>query len=191
MIKKKNRFWTFCFSFIPGAGEMYMGFMKMGVSLMALTAGVFLLTYFLDMPVLLTLDAIVWFYGFFHVHNLRAMDDDVFYALEDRYLFHVPKLNGISDDWSPKYRKVIGAGLVLWGAAILLRNIWYMFEEWMPALIRSIFSTLTYRLPQLALAVVVIWIGILMIKGKKQDLYGEDQEPYKEEPKTSDMEQED
>ena len=34
--KKKNKFFTFCFSLFPGAGEMYMGFMKAGVSLMLL-----------------------------------------------------------------------------------------------------------------------------------------------------------
>ena len=34
--KKKNRFLTFCFSMLPGAAEMYMGFMKTGVSLMSL-----------------------------------------------------------------------------------------------------------------------------------------------------------
>ena len=33
---KKNGFWTFCFSLLPGAGEMYLGFMKMGISLMAI-----------------------------------------------------------------------------------------------------------------------------------------------------------
>ena len=26
--KKKNRFLTFCFSMMPGAAEMYMGFMR-------------------------------------------------------------------------------------------------------------------------------------------------------------------
>ena len=34
MKNKKSRFWVFVFSFLPGAGEMYMGFMKMGLSLM-------------------------------------------------------------------------------------------------------------------------------------------------------------
>ena len=34
MQRKKSRFWLFLFSFMPGAGEMYMGFMKMGLSLM-------------------------------------------------------------------------------------------------------------------------------------------------------------
>lgn len=35
MTKKKSGFLTFCFSLMPGAGEMYMGFMKQGVSIMA------------------------------------------------------------------------------------------------------------------------------------------------------------
>ena len=34
--QKKNKFFTFMFSFIPGAAEMYMGFMKQGISLMTL-----------------------------------------------------------------------------------------------------------------------------------------------------------
>ena len=34
--KKKSNFLTFCFSMMPGAAQMYMGFMKMGTSLMFL-----------------------------------------------------------------------------------------------------------------------------------------------------------
>ena len=34
--QKKNKFFTFIFSFMPGAAEMYMGFMKQGVCLLAL-----------------------------------------------------------------------------------------------------------------------------------------------------------
>ena len=32
--KRKNRFFTFIFSCLPGAAEMYMGFMKNGLTLM-------------------------------------------------------------------------------------------------------------------------------------------------------------
>lgn len=31
----KNKFWTVFWSFIPGAGQMYHGLMKRGISLMA------------------------------------------------------------------------------------------------------------------------------------------------------------
>ena len=43
MTNKKNAFWRFIFSLMPGAGEMYMGFLKMGVSIM----GLFLLIAFI------------------------------------------------------------------------------------------------------------------------------------------------
>lgn len=35
-MSKKSGFLRFIFSLIPGAGEMYMGFMKQGVTLMVL-----------------------------------------------------------------------------------------------------------------------------------------------------------
>ena len=36
---RKNGFWNLCFSLIPGAGQMYQGFLKRGVSIMALFFG--------------------------------------------------------------------------------------------------------------------------------------------------------
>lgn len=177
MTKKKNGFWTFCFSFLPGAGEMYMGFMKMGVSLMGLFFLTVFLAYSLDLPEILFVGAIVWFYGFFHVHNLRSLDDETFYALEDQYLFHISELEPYAKDMGGKYRKVIGAGLIFWGIAVLWRNTWYVIGEWMPDILRSFVSDLNYRLPQMVLAVVIIWIGFIMIKGKKQELYGAGDDP--------------
>ena len=72
MTKKKSGFWTFLFSWIPGAGEMYMGFMRMGVSLMGLFWGIIALSIFTNTGFLMLVDVIVWFYSFFHVHNLRG-----------------------------------------------------------------------------------------------------------------------
>ena len=34
MNNQKNRFWTFVLSLVPGAGEMYFGLYRQGVSLM-------------------------------------------------------------------------------------------------------------------------------------------------------------
>ena len=33
---KKNGFFTFCFAFVPGAGQMYQGYMKRGLSLIGI-----------------------------------------------------------------------------------------------------------------------------------------------------------
>ena len=59
--KKKNGFFTFCFSLMPGAGEMYLGFMKMGVSLMGLFFGIIVFCALLNLPSLLTVGVVVWF----------------------------------------------------------------------------------------------------------------------------------
>jgi len=180
MTKKKNRFWTFCCSLIPGAGEMYMGFMKMGISLMSLFVLILFLAITFHMEALLLIDVVVWFYGFFHVHNLRAMDDEEFYALEDHFL-----LTNADLDWNPKlfsegilkrYQKVIGVGLVLWGLSILWRNIWNQIEFLFWEEIQSIVHGLTYRLPQMILAGVIVWAGIVMIRGKKRELDEKEEE---------------
>ena len=42
MQKQKRGFWLFIFSLIPGAGEMYMGFKKQGLSIMLMFWGVLL-----------------------------------------------------------------------------------------------------------------------------------------------------
>ena len=70
-MRHKNGFWTFCFSFIPGAGQMYQGYMKRGltlVSLFCLAMGLGLLTGGL----LAVAMPIVWMYSFFDTFNLRS-----------------------------------------------------------------------------------------------------------------------
>ena len=104
---------------------MYMGFLKMGVSLMGLFFGLAMLGGFFGQSIFLLADVVVWFYAFFHAHNLRAMDDEEFYALEDDYLFH---LDGSGKEFwtrtvAARYRKLAAAALILIGASILWNNL--------------------------------------------------------------------
>ena len=74
MTNKKNRFFTLVFSCCPGAGEMYMGLYRQGVSLMGLFFGTIALAAWLDFEELIFfICPIVWCYSFFHTHNLRRM----------------------------------------------------------------------------------------------------------------------
>ena len=66
MTRKKNKLLTFLWSLIPGAGEMYLGFFKMGTSLMALFLLLLSFSGFLNFYVLSLLSPVVWFYSFFH-----------------------------------------------------------------------------------------------------------------------------
>ena len=76
MTRKKNSFWRLCFSFLPGAGEMYMGFMKMGISTMSLFMAVFFFAVTLEFGALMIVGLVIWFYSFFHVHNLASLPDE-------------------------------------------------------------------------------------------------------------------
>lgn len=104
--RKKSGFLTFCFSLIPGAGEMYLGFMKMGVSLMGLFFAVIVVGGFLNVASVMLIDVIVWFYSFFHVHNLAGMPDEEFLAVEDEFLFRLDEVFDMG--WKKeKYRKIV------------------------------------------------------------------------------------
>ncbi|MCI8334275.1 MAG: hypothetical protein HFH25_06815 [Lachnospiraceae bacterium] len=182
MTKKKSGFWTFIFSFMPGAAEMYMGFMKMGVSIMGLFLGLIVVGSFFAQGIFLVIDVVVWFYGFFHAHNLRAMDDEDFYALEDTYLFYVEE-DG-KKFWNnmvvSRYRKIAAAVLILMGVSILWNNILDLLYWLLPDVMQDFMYTISYRIPQVVLGIGIIAAGILLIRGKKEELLEESKEEEKE-----------
>ena len=81
----------FLFSLIPGAGQMYMGFMKQGLSLMTIFATLCAVGIWLDIKPLLFFAPIILLYSFFDATNKNSMDAEAFKKLEDHYLW--------GDDW--------------------------------------------------------------------------------------------
>mgnify|MGYP000567912327 CR=1 FL=1 len=75
MKKQKHGFWVFIFSLIPGAGEMYMGFKKQGLSIMLLFWGSIALASITGLGWLAMFLPVIWFYSFFNVHNLKSLPD--------------------------------------------------------------------------------------------------------------------
>lgn len=170
MIRKKSSFLTFCFSFLPGAGQMYMGFMKRGISLMS---AFFLLIFFsswLELSPLLFAAAIVWFYAFFDTFNLRNLPDDEFYATEDAYL-KVPGLSKeLSDKLQTKYRMVVAVLLILIGVSILWNNFIDILSRILPDEAYSVIHEFGHLFPQLLIACGIIALGVYLIVGKKKEL---------------------
>lgn len=68
MTKQKHGFLLFLASLIPGAGEMYMGFRKQGVSIMLLFWGVLAFGSITGIGWLIFFLPILWLYSFFNVH---------------------------------------------------------------------------------------------------------------------------
>lgn len=175
MTNKKNKFLTFCFSVLPGAGEMYLGFYKMGLSLMSLFTIIITLTGALNIPVLSFLIPVIWFYSFFHVHNLNALSDEEFYGVEDNWLFfqdiHDVKLH----EFFIRHKRSIAFIMIFLGANL----IWNIFQGILFRILElfhihneiyHIIRSISYSIPQCLIGIVIIYVGIQLIKGKKDDL---------------------
>lgn len=67
---KKNGILTLLFAFIPGAGQMYQGYMKRGLSLVLMAVAIGMAAVLIP-PVAFAL-LVVFMYSFFDTFNLRA-----------------------------------------------------------------------------------------------------------------------
>jgi len=173
--KQKSRFWTFIFSLIPGAGEMYMGFFKQGISIMGLFWLVAALSGLLGLGAILAILPILWFYSFFHVHSLKTMPEDEFYTVEDDFLFGFD--NGIPNkgEFIQKYRKMLSISLIVVGFFILWRVVCGILIDILPAFYTEYIFALESMVPQTVIGIGIIYLGIYLIKGKKKELdYNED-----------------
>ena len=172
--QKKSKFFTFMFSFIPGAAEMYMGFMKQGVSLMAIfvvSVGgmgcVNGLEYFFIPAAIL-----IWFYGFFHARNLAALPQENFDALEDCCIWE-----GLVEDKSfklssPTLRKWAAGILMVIGAVMLWDNFSSIIYNLIPNRYWDELYPVIDSIPQVIIAVLIITIGFKLMAGKKEELNG-------------------
>lgn len=169
MRKKGNGFLRFVFSLLPGAGEMYMGFMKMGVSLMAMFFLIIMLASILELGPVMLIGVIVWFYGFFHVHNLASMPDDRFAAVNDDYLVHIGQ-GSDGREFLQKYKEVIAVLLIICGAVLLWKGVTHAVRVYLPDYVADIMREIGDIVPQIAAGAAVIVLGIYMIKGKAGEL---------------------
>ncbi|WP_026515619.1 hypothetical protein [Butyrivibrio sp. LB2008] len=171
--KKRNGFFVFCFSFIPGAVEMYMGFMKNGVSLFTLfvLASIGLM---LDVPFISLFAAgsiaIIWIYAFFHAWNMYRLNGDVLMGMEDRYIwteFGLPGKVKIQDE---KFRRVLAIVFIFGGASVLWENVYVCVREFVSSEIWNSFAPILRNVPQTIISIIFIYFGIRLIKGKKKEL---------------------
>ena len=80
MPKQKRGFLLFICSLIPGAGEMYLGFFKQGISIMTLFWAIVAIAGGFSAEFLVIFLPVIWFYSYFHVHNLKELPEEEFYA---------------------------------------------------------------------------------------------------------------
>ena len=164
----KNGILTFLFAFCPGAGQMYQGYMKRGLSLItmfcvAFGAGTLLGVLYVAMP-------IVWMYSFFDTFNLRAqiLADT---APEDDYLIHFdPRDRRLARALLDSH-KLVGWALIAFGALIayqslimnILGDLVYRWGHSSPVF-RALYLVMA-SLPDVVVCVALIVCGVWLVKG--------------------------
>ena len=169
MNNQKNRFWTFCLSLVPGAGEMYFGLYRQGVSIMLCFWALLILPMLLQVSALSLLCLILWFYSFLHTHNLRALPLEEFCQVEDRYIWEDFSANF---QWNEKYKRILAVALIVLGVFLLWENLF----SWIGWYLDGFLGNLMYRLPRVAIGVLVLLLGIWLIVGKRQELNREEED---------------
>ena len=174
MRRKRGSFATFMCSLIPGAAEMYMGFMKKGISLMSIFVLCFVVPSVLRLSDgFILFGVLVWFYSFFSARNLAVCTEDELQALPDEYVW--------SSLIEGKEIKITNPSLRKWGAIILIvygiSQLWNPIARWIYYLIPEdmweVASMFVAEVPQIFVAIVIIIIGLKLIAGKKEELNGE------------------
>ena len=167
---KKKGILTFLFSLLPGAGEMYMGLMKQGVSLMTMFLGSIAICSLLGTDILAFVGVIIWCYSFFHAGNVAASEEEVFFALQDNYIWTDFMDENNMQVMNPVFRKW-GAGiLVVLGVSMLWKNVSQFIYRLIPEQMWSMMAPVIEQIPEFVIALLLIVIGIRMIKGKKEEL---------------------
>ena len=167
----KNGILTFIFAFCPGAGQMYQGYMKRGLSLIMMFC-LFIIIGVSTLEVLTIGCVIVWMYSFFDTFNLRAQIG-AGTAPEDDYLVHFNWHDARMTQFMGESHKLVGWGLIALGAIVFYNNIimrvlgdvmWRWGQD--NPVFRAIYLMLD-SLPQIVVCVALIVCGMWLVRGPK------------------------
>lgn len=175
----RNAFLTYLFSLCPGAGQMYQGYMKRGLShILLFVIPIMLGSIF--MPALVALSAVVFMYSFFDSINLRAQI--IAYCNgtggplpADDFPIHV-KLDELDLEMVLKGKsKLVGWGLVILGVTSLYKSV---VEPVLLSIVQLLpdssltwtLQSIVYSLPGIAIGGLFVLVGLWLIRGgKKQE----------------------
>ena len=167
---KKNGFLTLLFAFIPGAGQMYQGYMKRGLSLILMACAICVAA-MLFSPLLFLL-LVVFMYSFFDTFNLRAQIS-LGTAPEDDYLVHFdPQDKRLARMLLDSHKLVgwvlIAVGVLIAYENIIMRTLGDILWRWgqkAPAW-RAVYLVMD-ELPEVVFCVALILCGIWLVRGPK------------------------
>lgn len=167
MIKQKKGFFVFVCSLVPGAGEMYMGFRKQGLSIMTLFWGVIALCATLNVGVFAAVLPVIWFYSFFNVHNLKSLTEEEFYSLKDDYAFHAERIIGNRGMIFKKYHTQMSIAIIIVGGLALWNCIPFVLRGILPDTAFYFMDFITSVIPRAVIGIAMVVLGIYLLSGRK------------------------
>lgn len=170
MPHKRNGFLTFCFSCLPGAGQMFLGFTKTGVSLMTIFFSLVAAVSWLGLDAILFLLPVVWFYAFFDAMNKNSLPEEEFEKLQDDYIFF-----GFMDEFGTffkgRYQKIVLAViLIVIGLHMLFTNGIEILSLAGIDISYEVYRIIFDFIPQTVIGLLIIIAGVYLIAGKKKVL---------------------
>ena len=169
-MKRKQGFFLFLTSCIPGCGQMHQGYMKRGMSLMLALCALFVFAMLLHLDYLLIFLLPLWLFSFFDSYNLRNLMDQG-QAQADDFLFGLSKMD--SERLSAVCRgrhSIIGWALVVLGVYILFDTFvgraMQMLCEWMGDW--WLYDMVMRDVPRMVVTIFIIALGVWFIRGPKQ-----------------------
>lgn len=167
---QKNGILTFLFAFIPGAGQMYQGYMKRGLSLILICCAICMVAALIAPAAFFLI--VVWMYSFFDTFNLRAQIATGT-APTDDYLVHFDPKDKRLVQMMLDSHKLVGWALIAFGVLVAYENIlmnalndlmwrWGQNNPFFRA-----FYLVMDQLPQVVVCVALIVCGIWLVKGPK------------------------
>lgn len=180
MTQQKGKILTFCFSLIPGAGQMYLGFMKQGISLMTLFAAFCAAAFWMQFGAVLLFAPVIWFYSFFDAINKNSLDPSEFYALEDHYIW--------GDGFLELGQSLPGSGKKA-AAVLLLVVAACMIWSTVRSVLCLIFGDYSFlvvlfeRVPVLVGAAVILWFAVKLLQSAREEM----EDPFFAEERTGTM----
>ncbi|MGI5893107.1 MAG: hypothetical protein ACOX6P_00780 [Candidatus Merdivicinus sp.] len=171
----KSKGLAIIFGLMPGAGHMYLGKMKRGMTLMLLFWGSMALAMLLGIGALTFAMPIVWFYAFFDNLNLISLTPEELKNAPDPFCF------GLLEGVELKKIKIFETKNVMLGWALIILGVIMLYNTFASSIVRSLATLLEslgastnwlwsiyYNIPQLVIAILIIVLGIRFMHGGKK-----------------------
>ncbi|TCO71046.1 hypothetical protein [Marinisporobacter balticus] len=150
MEKSNRKTIAMILSIIPGAGHMYIGLQKKGLTSMSIFFFTVFFMGWLGISLFLFILPVIWFYSFFDVFHL--VDEES--PCDEEFIFPLPKIK----------HKWIGWGLIVLGDFVILERIVYPLIPW--EIQRYVQTSIV--------AIILIGSGVKLLIGSKKDNAKED-----------------